>query len=38
MSLDPTRRGFLTGAAALPLLGSAFGARAADVWPSRPVK
>ena len=38
MSLDPTRRGFLTGAAALPLLGGAFGARAADVWPSRPVK
>src|SRR5262245_1920232 len=38
MSLDPTRRRFLTGAAALPLLGSALGARAADAWPSRPVK
>jgi tripartite-type tricarboxylate transporter receptor subunit TctC len=38
MSLDPTRRGFLTGVAALPLVGSSFGARAADAWPSRPVK
>ena len=38
MTLDPTRRGFLTGTAAFPLLGSSFGARAADAWPSRPVK
>jgi tripartite-type tricarboxylate transporter receptor subunit TctC len=38
MSAEPTRREFLTGAIALPLLGRSSGARAADVWPSRPIK
>jgi tripartite-type tricarboxylate transporter receptor subunit TctC len=38
MSLEPTRRGFLAGVGALPLLGITCGARAADAWPNRPVK
>ena len=38
MSLEPTRRGFLAGVGTLPLLGIAPSARAADAWPSRPVK
>jgi tripartite-type tricarboxylate transporter receptor subunit TctC len=38
MSLEPTRRGFLAKVAALPMLGIACGARAADAWPNRPVK
>jgi tripartite-type tricarboxylate transporter receptor subunit TctC len=38
MSLEPTRRGFLAGVGALPLLGIAPSARAADAWPNRPVK
>ena len=38
MSAEPTRREFLAGAIALPLLGHSSGVRAADAWPSRPVK
>jgi tripartite-type tricarboxylate transporter receptor subunit TctC len=38
MTLDSTRRGFLAGATALPLLGYSLSARAADAWPSRAVK
>ena len=38
MSLESTRRGFLAKVGTLPLLGIAYGARAADAWPNRPVK
>ena len=38
MSFDPTRRRFLAGLGALPSIGFSLGARAAESWPTRPVK
>lgn len=38
MRIKPTRRRFLAGSAIFPLLGYVSSTRAADAWPSRPVK